>query len=106
MSASQLRFSSTTPPAPANSFQLQFQHDSASPVDMSGYIRRIRVALTPSAGGNFTVAHGLGAMPTLVVITLTSLGQIVFQAATQWDATNIYLTASDGSVTGFAEIFA
>jgi len=35
---------------------------------------------------------------------MTSLGAIVFQP-TRYDATNLYLQASAGGLTGFAEVF-
>lgn len=63
------------------------------------------VALTPTIGGNFTVAHGLSATPTYAVIQMTSDGEIWFQTP-QYDGTNLYLTASDGEITGNALVFA
>lgn len=58
--------------------------------------------LAPGAPGNFTVAHGLTAAPALVLVQMTSGGEIWFQVPTAWDATNIYLDASDAGVTGVA----
>jgi hypothetical protein len=63
------------------------------------------VALAPSVGGNFTVAHGIGHTPTAALIQMTSAGVIWFQAPTSYDATNLYLTASDGPLTGNAIVF-
>jgi hypothetical protein len=63
------------------------------------------IALTPSAGGNFTVAHGLGTTPTAVAISMTSSGAIWLQYPTGFDATNLYLVASDGPLTGTAICF-
>ena len=63
------------------------------------------IALAPSAPGNFTVAHGLGAAPTSVVITMTSSGGIWLQSPIGFDATNLYLVASDVGVTGNAALF-
>jgi hypothetical protein len=62
------------------------------------------VALAPSAAGNFTVAHGLGKAPTLVIVRMKSGGAIWLQSPAS-DATNLYLAASDGGVTGVAEIW-
>ena len=62
------------------------------------------VALAPSAGGNFTVAHGLSWTPAAVLFMPTSGGAVWCQS-TFADATNLYLTASDGGVTGFAVCF-
>ena len=64
-----------------------------------------KVALTPSVGGNFTKAHGLSAIPQAVVIQMTSSGGIWLQSPTGFDATNLYLTASDGPITGTAVCF-
>lgn len=63
------------------------------------------IALAPGAGGNFTVAHGLGVIPRYVLLQLTSGGAIWFQSPTRYDATNLYLVASDAGVTGFAEVW-
>jgi len=62
------------------------------------------VAFT-SSQGNWTLAHGLSYSPTTAIITLTALGQVVFQAALRWDATNFYLTGSDAGITGFIEVW-
>jgi hypothetical protein len=62
------------------------------------------VAIAPSSPGDFTVAHGLGAAPTTVLIAMTSGGQVWFQT-TRFDATNLYLVASDAGLTGFAVCF-
>jgi sugar lactone lactonase YvrE len=62
------------------------------------------VALAPSAAGNFTVAHGLPKAPTLVMVRMKSAGAIWIQSPAS-DGTNLYLTASDGGVTGVAEIW-
>lgn len=53
----------------------------------------------PVGGGNFTLPHTLGYVPRGGYVQLTSLGIIVFQSSF-YDANNIYLTASDGSLTG------
>ena len=64
------------------------------------------IALAPSAPGNFTVPHGLSATPGLSLIQMTSPGAIWFQQPTPWDATNLYLTAAAGGITGKAEVWA
>jgi hypothetical protein len=64
----------------------------------------IEVDLAPSAPGDFTVAHGLGGTPALVLIEMTSGGNIWFRGA-RYDGTNLYLTASDAGVTGKALLF-
>lgn len=75
---------------------------TAPRVVVSGFTE---VALAPSAGGDFTVAHGLGREPTEVIIRMTSGGNIWLQAV-PYDSTNLYLTASDGGITGVAEVWA
>ena len=64
------------------------------------------IALAPGSPGNFTVAHGLTTTPSSVMIQMTSGGAIWFQSATRYDATNLYLVASDSGITGYAEVFA
>lgn len=64
-----------------------------------------QIALAPSAPGSFTVAHGLGVTPMSAVIQMTSGGQVWLQAPTRFDATNIYLVASDAAITGNAVLF-
>jgi hypothetical protein len=56
------------------------------------------LALAPSAPGNFTVPHGLGTTPVAFNMQMTSGGTIYWQVLT-WDATNVYLVASDVNVT-------
>jgi hypothetical protein len=62
------------------------------------------VALAPGAPGNFTVAHGLGVAPLAVVIEMKAGGAVWFQS-TEYDATNLYLVASAGGITGSAKCF-
>jgi hypothetical protein len=64
-----------------------------------------RIALSPGSGGDFIVAHGLGAFPFLADISMTSAGEIWFQS-TRYDQTNLYLTASDGPLTGYVDVWA
>jgi hypothetical protein len=71
----------------------------------AGGVSVTKVELEPTAPGNFTVPHGLGVTPTLVTVQMTSDGNIWLQNTLRWDATNIYLTASDEDVTGFAACF-
>lgn len=64
----------------------------------------ITIALAPTAPGNFTVAHGQSATPIYAIIQMTSGGEIWFQTP-QYDATNLYLVASDAGITGNAIVF-
>lgn len=58
-----------------------------------------QVAAAPSAGGNFSLAHRLGRTPAGALVQMTSSGAIWFQSATMYDASNLYLVASDAGVT-------
>lgn len=64
------------------------------------------IQIPSTTRGNFSLAHGLGTAPTDVVIQMNSDGLIRFQSTPMppWDATNIYLNASDDGLTGFLEI--
>lgn len=63
------------------------------------------VALSPSVAGNFTVAHGMGSAPLAVTIQMTSGGEIWLQSPIGYDATSLYLVASDHGITGNAVCF-
>ncbi len=63
-----------------------------------------KIQLAPIYPGNFTVAHGLGKSPTLVIIRMSSGGAIWLDTP-PYDATNLYLIASDAGVTGEAEVW-
>ena len=63
-----------------------------------------QVSLAPGAPGNFTVAHLLGRAPIGAVIQMTSTGSIWFQPA-MFDATNLYLVASAGGITGKVQVW-
>ena len=62
------------------------------------------VSVTPAAAGNFTVQHFLGRAPKGALIVMTSGGAIWFQSTT-WDATNLYLVASDASVSAKVQLW-
>ncbi len=64
-----------------------------------------QVSVEPGAAGDFTVAHNLGRTPVGAVIQMTSAGAIWFQASTLYDGTNLYLVASDASVTGKVQVW-
>lgn len=63
------------------------------------------IALAPGAAGNFQLAHGLGKTPVAMIIRMTSAGAIWEQSPTPYDATDIYLVASDAGITGVAEVW-
>ena len=58
-----------------------------------------KVSAAPGAPANFTLQHYLGRAPIGVVVQMTSGGAIWFQAPTMYDATNLYLVASDSGIT-------
>lgn len=68
-------------------------------------LTQTQVAFTITGSGNFTLPHNLGVVPGSVIFELTSGGSIWFQS-TKYDATNLYLVASGGGITGFAIVFA
>jgi hypothetical protein len=49
--------------------------------------------------GPFQIAHGLGRVPNAVSIVMTSDAIIRLQTPTKYDATYVYLSASDSGVT-------
>lgn len=69
-------------------------------------IPQTQVSFITSAPGPFTLPHGLGVIPGSVVFEFTSSGAVWFQTPTKYDASNLYLEASDAGVQGFAIIFA
>lgn len=62
------------------------------------------VSVTAVNPGDFSVAHGLGKTPKYAFIQMTSDGLIRFQTS-RYDATNLYLNASDANLTCFVEVF-
>lgn len=63
------------------------------------------VLVTSAAPGPFSVAHTLGAVPSLVEMLPTSDGYLFFQDP-PWDGTNVYLDASDTGVTATLSVYA
>ena len=57
-----------------------------------------QVSAAPGAPGNFTLQHFLGRTPLGATVQMTSGGSIWFQSA-MYDATNLFLVASDAGVT-------
>lgn len=66
------------------------------------------VNIPPTTRGDFTLAHGLGAAPSLVTIGPMNNGLIRFQASPNppWDDTNVYLNASSDGITGILGVVA
>jgi hypothetical protein len=58
-----------------------------------------QLAVAPGAVGNFAVPHLLGRTPRGALIQMTSSGALWFQSSTLYDNTNLYLVASDPTVT-------
>lgn len=67
----------------------------------------VQVPFVTTAPGNFTLQHGLGTTPVTVILNITSaIGGTVWFQTNRFDATNLYLVASDTGVTGFAWVYA
>ena len=64
-----------------------------------------QLSVAPGAGGNFTVPHRLGRTPVGALIQMTSSGAVWFQSSTMYDNTNLYLVASDPTVTAKVQIW-
>lgn len=58
-----------------------------------------QVSAAPSVPGSFTLQHYLGRTPIAAMIQMTSAGVFWFQLPTMYDATNLYLVASDSGLT-------
>jgi hypothetical protein len=63
----------------------------------------IITATAGAGGGNFSVAHNMGRIPTRYYLRPTSLGIIAEQAAP--DNTNLYLQGSDSAVSAKVELW-
>jgi hypothetical protein len=57
-------------------------------------------------GGAFTIPNTMGVVPVLAAIQATSAGKIWFQYPLAFDASNLYLVASDAGVTANLELWA
>jgi hypothetical protein len=64
-----------------------------------------RLAVNAAAPGNFSLLHKLGRVPLGATICMTSGGQIWFQPAPMFDATSLYLVASDAGLTASIEVW-
>jgi hypothetical protein len=58
-----------------------------------------QIDAAPGAAGSFALAHRLGRVPAGAFIQMTSSGAMWFQSSAMYDATNLYLVASDAGVT-------
>jgi len=65
----------------------------------------VQIPFTTTAPGNFTLPHNLGVVPGTVIFEFTSGGVVWFQTV-RFDATNLYLVASDAGITGYAIVYA
>lgn len=64
-----------------------------------------RLTVTAGTAGNFSLIHNLGRTPLGAMIYMTSGGALWFQPATLFDATYLYLTASDVGITASIQIW-
>lgn len=65
----------------------------------------VSIPFDTAAPGDFTLAHNLGIVPTTVILEFTDGGTVWFQDV-RYDATNLYLVASDTGITGYAIVWA
>ena len=63
------------------------------------------LTIAPGAAGSFTVPHLLGRTPSGALVQMTSSGAVWFQSSTMYDGTNLYLVASDPTVTAKVQIW-
>lgn len=63
------------------------------------------VSVAPPNPGNFSVPHLLGRAPVGALVLMTSSGAIWFQSAPLFDATNLYLVASQGGITAKVQVW-
>jgi len=63
------------------------------------------LTVAPGVAGNITVPHLLGRTPLGALIQMTSSGAFWFQSSTMYDGTNLYLVASDPTVTAKVQIW-
>jgi hypothetical protein len=71
----------------------------------SAILKVTNVTISSSTVGTFTLAHGLPKIPISVNIQMTSGGLIWFQSGTLFDATNLYLVASDSGLSATLACF-
>jgi hypothetical protein len=64
-----------------------------------------RLSVTAAAAGNFSFNHNLGRTPLGAAIYMTSGGALWFQPVIIFDATNLYLTASDVGITASIQVW-
>lgn len=106
-SATGFYFNLTGAPATAGDAYLgSLTTDSTHVIAVAGATKiNGRIAVIAGAAGNFSLNHNLGRMPMGAVIYMTSGGALWFQSATLFDATNLYLTASDAGITASIQVW-
>jgi hypothetical protein len=77
---------------------------TSTPADVTAFVTTglatKELAIPSTTRGDFSLAHGLSSAPTSAWIQITNDGLIRFQT-TRYDATNVYLNASDDGLTGY-----
>ena len=63
------------------------------------------ITVAPGVAGNFSVPHLLGRKPAGTLIQMTASGAIWFQSPTMFDNQNLYLVASDPTVTAKVQLW-
>jgi hypothetical protein len=87
-----------------NSSQISAITAALSNGNTSGVIIAVVPITSPSPCTSFAVAHGLSAPPLTAIICMTSSGTMWFQTP-MFDATNLYLGASDVGITANVILF-
>jgi hypothetical protein len=68
--------------------------------DVKAHARPTILSVPATANpGPFQFAHGLSSAPNAIAIVMTSLGGIYLNPPTKFDATDVYLFATDGGVS-------
>jgi hypothetical protein len=106
-SASGFYFNFTgTPGAVGDAYIGNLTADSTHVISVTGATKiNGRLTVTAGAAGNFSLVHNLGRTPLGAMIFMTSGGALWFQLPTLFDATNIYLTASDAGITAVIQVW-
>jgi hypothetical protein len=84
---------------------ISFLNGDLEPLTVAPAPVSVQLQVASTAPGPFTVAHGLGVVPTSITVTATSPGAIWASSPVEYDATNLYLNASDANVTATVNVF-
>ncbi len=76
-------------------------------VELEQYLASVPIefVIPSTTRGDFQIAHGLSRVPRRAIPVSDSAGLIRLQNPVRFDATYIYLNASDDGLTGFVEVW-